>query len=84
MQGLRNRLHPEGVHVLTVKPGLIDTPMTAQFGKGPLWATPEAVADDIVRGIKRRRDVVYTPFFWRYIMLVIRIIPESIFKRLKL
>lgn len=84
MQGLRNRLQPEGVHVLTVKPGFVDTPMTAQFDKGPLWATPDVVAKDIVRGVKKRRDVIYTPFFWRYIMLIIRFIPEAIFKRMKL
>jgi short-subunit dehydrogenase len=84
MQGLRNRLQPAGVHVLTVKPGLVETPMTAQFDKGPLWVTPDVVANDIVRGIKNRRDVIYTPFFWRYIMLIIRIIPETIFKRMKL
>jgi short-subunit dehydrogenase len=84
MQGLRNRLQPVGVHVLTVIPGFVETPLTAQFEKGPMWATPDAVADDIVRGIKKRRDVIFTPFFWRYVALVIRVIPESIFKRMKL
>ena len=84
MQGLRNRLQANGVHVMTVKPGLVDTPMTARFAKGPLWTTPDAVADDIVRAVNKRRDVIYTPFFWRYVMLFIRIIPEAIFKRMKL
>ena len=83
MQGLRNRLQSKGVHVLTVKPGFVKTPMTAQFGKGPVWSTPDAVADDIVRGINKKRDVIYSPFYWRYVMLVIRIIPEAIFKRMK-
>ncbi len=84
MQGLRNRLHGRGVQVLTVKPGLVATPMTARFEKGVLWASPDTVATDIVRAIEKRRNVIYTPFFWRYIMLIIRAIPESIFKRMKL
>ena len=82
MQGLRHRLYSRHVHVMTVKPGLVDTPMTCDFDKGFLWATPDSVADDIVRGIDKRRDVIFTPFFWRYIMLIIRLIPEALFKRL--
>ncbi len=84
LQGLRNRLHKAGVDVLTIKPGFVDTPMTRAFDKGPLWASPERVARDIRRAIERRRDVVYTPFFWRYIMWIIRAIPEPLFKRLSL
>ena len=82
--GLRNRLHDTGVHVLTIKPGFVDTPMTAAFPKGPLWATPERVARGIRSAIRRRRDVVHLPGFWLPIMLVIRSIPERIFKRLSL
>lgn len=84
LAGLRNRLHACGVHVLTIKPGLVDSPMTAGFEKSLLWSTPDRVADDIIKAISRKRDVVYTPFFWRYVMLVIRLIPERLFKRLKL
>lgn len=85
LQGLRNRLYPAGVHVVTIKPGFVDTPMTAAFDKkGPLWASAPQVAQGILRAIDRRRDVVYLPGFWRGIMLVIRLIPESVFKRLKL
>ncbi|MBI5257583.1 MAG: SDR family oxidoreductase [Burkholderiales bacterium] len=85
LQGLRNRLQPAGVQVLTIKPGFVDTPMTAAFDKkGPLWATPDAVARDIVSAIERRRDVLYTPWFWRGIMMIIRLIPERVFKRLRL
>jgi short-subunit dehydrogenase len=86
LQGLRNRLQPSGVHVLTIKPGFVDTPMTrgmklpAKF----LVAKPDRVAADIERAILQRRDVVYTPWFWRWIMAVIGMIPEPIFKRLKL
>lgn len=84
LQGLRNRLHPEGVQVLDIRPGFVDTPMTAQFDKGPLWATPDKVAEDIERAVSKGRHLLYTPFFWRYIMWIIRLIPEPLFKRLKL
>jgi short-subunit dehydrogenase len=84
LQGLRNRLQPAGVGVLTVKPGFVDTPMTAAFAKGPLWASPDRVAADIVRALDRGRDVLYTPWFWAVIMLVIRSVPEALFKRLRL
>lgn len=82
--GLRQRLQKSGVTVLTIKPGFVDTPMTADFKKGPLWASAEKVAADIVRACNKNSDIVYTPFFWRYIMLVIKIIPEAIFKRISL
>ena len=83
-QGLRNRLYSRGVNVLTVKPGFVDTPMTAHLKKGFLFASPERVARDIVKAIKNRKCVIYTPWFWRWIMLLIRLIPESLFRRLKL
>ncbi|MCB1749924.1 MAG: SDR family oxidoreductase [Gammaproteobacteria bacterium] len=84
LQGLRNRLAAAGVHVLTIKPGFVDTPMTAHLPKGALWATPERVADDIVRAIERRREVLYTPWFWRWVMAVLCAIPEGLFKRTRL
>ncbi|MBT8127471.1 MAG: SDR family NAD(P)-dependent oxidoreductase, partial [Gammaproteobacteria bacterium] len=84
LQGLRNRLHKSNVNVITVKPGFVDTPMTSGMNKGLLWAKPEKIADTIFRAIDRRRDVVYAPWFWRYIMLIIRMIPELLFKRLNL
>lgn len=84
LSGLRNRLARHGVQVLTIKPGFVDTPMTAAFNKGPLWATPESIADGIVHAVDKQRDVVYLPWFWRGIMLVIRAIPERVFKRLSL
>ncbi len=82
LQGLRNRLAPKGVHVLTVKPGFVDTRMT--FGKAGLFlvAQPEAVARDVLRALGRRKDVLYTPGFWRWIMRAVRAIPESRFKRM--
>ena len=83
MSGLRQRLHKRGVQVLLVKPGFVDTPMTADFPKGPLWASPERVAQDIVRAMAKGRAVIYTPWFWRWIMLIIRHLPERLFVRLR-
>ncbi len=85
LQGLRNRLAKSNCSVVTVKPGFIDTPMTEAIEKGgPLWASPERVANDIYKAAVKKRDEIYSPWFWRYIMLVIKFIPERIFKRLSL
>lgn len=85
LQGLRNRLASSNVSVVTIKPGFVDTPMTANFDKsGLLWAKPEQVAKGIVLAMKKGRSTVYLPGFWRAIMLVIKHIPEFIFKRLSL
>lgn len=82
MQGLRNRLHQSGVKVLTIKPGMVDTKMTyGVVEDSPLLASPQKVAHDITKGIVKRREVVYTPWFWFVIMLVIKLIPEKLFKR---
>jgi hypothetical protein len=82
--GLRNRLYPTGVHVLTIKPGFVDTPMTANARKGLLWASPAYVGRKVHAAIGKRRDTLYVPGFWALIMLVIRNVPEFVFKRLKL
>lgn len=85
LQGLRNRLFPHHVQVLDIKPGFVDTPMTVDFKKGALWAKPEKIAASVVKAIdKNQSKTLYTPFFWAGIMLIIRNIPEVIFKRLKL
>lgn len=84
LSGLRQRLGKLGVNVVTVKPGFVDTPMTAAFAKGPLWARPERVAAGIVRAVDRRSGTVYLPGFWRPIMMVIRAIPERLFLHLSL
>lgn len=84
-EGLRNRLYPAGVRVVLVKPGPTNTPMTRNMAGPPgRLADPAAVAADIIRGIARGRSVVYTPGIWRWIMTVIRWIPEAVFVRLKL
>jgi len=86
LSGLRNRLYHHGVHVLDIRPGLVATAMTDGLvnPKSPLVATPETVASDILRAIEKRKNVLYTPWFWRMIMAVIRCLPEPVFKRLKL
>lgn len=86
LQGLRARLASAGIRVLTVKPGPVDTPMTFGMGfpGGRLTAQPEAVARGIVRAMERGSEVVYVPCFWNLIMGVLKAIPESIFKRMKL
>ena len=83
LQGLRSRLHPAGVRVITIKPGPVQTPMTDRLPNAARFAEPEQVARDIVRALERRSpDVLYTPKIWRYIMTAVQQIPESIFKRL--
>lgn len=83
LAGLRNRLGRKGVHVMTVKPGPVETRMTAGMNL-PFMATPETVAEDIMGGIARRANVVYTAKIWYFVMLVIRLIPEPIFKKLSI
>lgn len=84
LQGLRNRLYHAGVNVLTIKPGLVKTPMTQHFKKGLLWAEPEHVAKQIKRAIEKNKQQIYTPSFWYYIMLAIKLFPEYFFCSLKL
>lgn len=84
LQGLRHRLAPTGVHVVTIKPGFVDTPMTAHLPKGPLFVGPDVVARGIRAAITKRKNEVYLPFFWRGIMAIIKAIPEPLFKRSKL
>ena len=84
-EGLNARLFKAGAHVLTIKPGFVATPMTAGLPlPAPLVATPEKVASDILRAIDKRKDVVYTPWFWSLIMLIIRSVPKPVFKRTSL
>ncbi len=84
LQGLRGSLHEAGVHVVDIRPGLVDTPMTAHLQKGPLFATPERIADSIVRAVSRKKHTVYAPGWWRIIMAAVRSLPDALFKRLKL
>lgn len=85
LQGLRNRLFHAGIPVLTVKPGFVDTAMT--WGRikpdSPLNADPGRVARRIVKAMRRRKNVVYTPWFWWGIMSIFTSLPEGLFKRLR-
>ena len=85
LSGLRNRLAGKGVHVVAVKPGFVRTRMTQGMKLPPaLTAEPDEVAATIVRAEARRSNIVYVRPVWRLIMLVIRHIPETVFKRLSL
>jgi len=84
LEGLRNRMFKHGISVISIKPGFVDTPMTAEFEKGALWAKPEQVAKGILHAIDKGGDNVYLPSFWKLIMMIIIHIPEKIFKKLSL
>lgn len=84
LQGLRNRLSLAGVQVLTVKPGFVDTKMTyGLINDSLLVSSSEKAANLIFSSIQKNKDVVYTPY-WKYVMLIIKLIPEKVFKKLKL
>ena len=85
LSGLRNRLFHKGVHVVTVQPGFVYTSMTENL-KLPalLTAKPEDVADAVYQRCKKKKNIIYVKWFWRWIMLIIKIIPEFMFKKLKL
>lgn len=84
MAGLRHRLGPSGVTVITIKPGPVDTGMMWGLPGRRRAANPTSVGERIVRAIERRQPVVYVPWFWRWIMLVIRLLPEPVFRRMRL
>ncbi len=84
LAGLRNRLGRSGCHVVTVKPGMVDTAMTWDMDKLMFPGTPESVSADIIKAVDKRRNVVYTPRIWQLVMLVIKNIPEPIFKKLSI
>jgi hypothetical protein len=84
LQGLRNSLHKDGVSVTDIRPGFVASPMTEHLKQGMLFAKPDAIAPSIVNAVSGGRDIVYVPWFWRFIMLIIRNIPECLFKRLSL
>lgn len=86
LQGYRSRLSLSKVHVLTIKPGPVKTPMTEHLKKSPhglFMVSPEYVAKDIVRAIRRKKEVLYTPWYWRAIMGFARFVPERFAKRSK-
>jgi decaprenylphospho-beta-D-erythro-pentofuranosid-2-ulose 2-reductase len=85
LSGLRNALAAAGVQVITVKPGFVATRMTAEMDlPALLTARPERVADDIFTAQQAGKDIVYTLWIWRWIMLLVRMIPEKLFKRMNI
>ena len=85
VQGIAHRLAPTGGRAVLIKPGFVDTPMTADIArKGALWAKPEVVARTIVGSADRGGPVVYAPAFWRGIMLAVRSTPSAVFHKTRL
>ncbi len=84
LDGVRNRVDRTGVHVLTIKPGFVATPMTAHLPRGSLFAEPRTIGRGIVRAVATRQDIVYLPGFWRLIMFAVRCIPSPIFKNMNM
>jgi decaprenylphospho-beta-D-erythro-pentofuranosid-2-ulose 2-reductase len=84
-EGVAHRLYGSSLRMLTVKPGFVDTPMTAHLNRsGPLWAKPDQVAASIDQAVRKGRTLVYAPRFWQVIMTVIRFLPRPVFYRTKL
>jgi len=82
LEGLRHRLFAAGVQVLDIRPGFVTTRMTEHLPRGGLlWAEPDKVAADIVRAIKKRRAVLYTPWFWRGVLAIVCALPRPLFHR---
>lgn len=84
LQGLAQRLSKSGVHVLDIKPGFVDTPMTADFHKGILWTSPEKVAQIIKKRINKKSSFSYTPAYWFVIVTIVKLIPRAIYHKVKL
>lgn len=85
LSGLRNYLFRHNVHVLSVQPGFAYTKMTEDLKLPPLLtATPDEIAVAVAKAIRKKKNVLYVKWMWRYIMLIIKLIPEPVFKRMKL
>jgi short-subunit dehydrogenase len=85
LDGLRNKMYKDQVHVVTVKPGFVFTKMTEGLKlPAPLTASPEEVADAVFKSVLNRKNTVYVKWMWRWIMLIIRNIPEFQFKKMNL
>lgn len=80
--GLGDALHGSGVHVMVVRPGFVRTRMTAHLPAAPLSTTPEAVAQAVVAGLRRRKETVWAPPVLRVVMSALRHMPRAVFRRL--
>ena len=84
LSGLRQRLNKNNILVVDIKPGFIDTPMTKNYKKNFLWSTPEKISPKIVKAIDKGKSEIYVPYFWSVIMLIIKYIPDFIYKKIRL
>jgi len=85
LSGLRNRMYLYGVHVVSILPGFVNTKMTAELNLPPLLtASPQQVADAVEKAIRKKQNIVYVKWFWKWIMIIIKSIPENMFKKKKL
>jgi short-subunit dehydrogenase len=84
LDGVRNRVDRAGVHVLTIKPGFVATPMTQHLPRDPLFAKPVVIGRGILKAVDKRKDVVYLPAFWAVIMFLVRSVPRRIFKNMNM
>ncbi len=84
LSGLRHANKNEKIHIMTVKPGFVSTPMTSELPQSFLFVSPELVAKEIKRGVEQGIEHMYVPTFWRFIMMIIRSIPEALFKKLNI
>lgn len=83
LQGVRSRLYPAGVSIITLKLGPVDTPMTTDHPKNALFATAETAARGIVRALDRRTPEAYVPWYWAWIMPIVKYTPEALFQKLR-
>lgn len=84
LEGLRNRVSRHGVTVVTVKPGMVDTPMTQGLEKRPLLISAQEAARQILAAARSRKHTAYVPGTWRFIMFILRNIPSFLFKKLNI
>jgi decaprenylphospho-beta-D-erythro-pentofuranosid-2-ulose 2-reductase len=84
MQGLRNRFGKTDIKIITIKPGMVDTPMTADMPKNPLYSTPITIGKGIFEAMVNGKEIAYLPTYWRLVMFIIKHIPEFVFKKLSL
>ncbi|MBS1600333.1 MAG: SDR family oxidoreductase [Bacteroidetes bacterium] len=85
LAGLRNKLYKQNIHVVSVKPGFVYTRMTENLSLPKLLtAQPSEVADAVYNAVVKKKNIIYVKWFWRYIMLIIKNIPEFQFKKMNL
>ena len=84
LSGLRQKLFNTNIHVIDIKPAFINSKMTDNYKKNFLWKDPSDIAPQIVKEINKKKDIIYAPKYWKLISLIINLIPDFIFKRIKL